>query len=88
MLNRNSREAKLRAIQELSFSLADTRLYLDTHPNDRRAIAFFKKNAEKLDAAVKEFTSQYGPIDQNYIISNDRWNWVDMPWPWQEGVED
>ena len=39
----NSRQLLMREIQIYSFALKDIQLYLDTHPNCMKALAFFKK---------------------------------------------
>ena len=37
--------------------------------------------------AIKEYAAAYGPltIDTAEASCADRWNWVNEPWPWQEG---
>ena len=38
-----NREAALLELQQLSFSLVDLNLYLDTHPHDTEALAYYNK---------------------------------------------
>lgn len=72
----------LREIQQTEFSLVEANLYLDTHPADQEAIAYFKKYQQRLQNLLTEFEQKYGKIvseaDGKY-----RWAWVEEPWPWQ-----
>ena len=39
------------------------------------------------DEALKEYSAAYGPltIDTAEDSCTERWNWINEPWPWQEG---
>lgn len=64
----------------LPFMAWELRLYLDTHPNDKKALEAYRKVCEKLDSCV-------GACDtmQNCMKGCDmsHWTWIDDPWPWQ-----
>lgn len=83
-MNRNN---LLNHINQVSFAVDDVKLYLDTHPCDQEALAYFQEYSRQRDLALKEYAKAYGPltIDTADISCSDRWNWVDEPWPWQEG---
>lgn len=78
----NEREALLKRVQVCDFALNDAALFLDTHPEDRDALAFYQKYKEMRKKAVEEFTSRYGPIARADYEGGPRWEWVDDPWPW------
>lgn len=82
-----SRRELLNHIHTVSFAVDDIRLYLDTHPQDEAALSYFYEYKEKRVKALKEYASCYGPLtaDTMDASSCDRWNWVNEPWPWQEG---
>lgn len=73
----------LEDIRELCFSLRETALYLDNHPCDTDALAYFKKNACLLKAAKAEYEATVGPITWNVNEDCDIWSWVTSPWPWE-----
>ena len=38
-----NRDNRLQRLRELEFALLETNLYLDTHPNSRKALDYYKK---------------------------------------------
>ena len=39
--------------------------------------------------ALKEYAEVYGPLTVDTVSENsDCWNWINEPWPWQEGDAD
>lgn len=63
--------------QEAAFAAWELRLYLNTHPDDKQALALFRKLCEETE-------------DPNYATSFLKdmdccsgWNWTDDPWPWE-----
>lgn len=79
----NDRERLLKRVQVCDFALNDAALFLDTHPDDQDALAFYKKHLEMREAAAKEFTDKFGPLTKADHDGGSRWTWVDGPWPWQ-----
>lgn len=80
----NEREALMKQIMAYAFAAHDWNLYLDTHPNDREAISAFKSMAEKANQLKEEFVSKYAPISVTDVTSNEEWQWISSPWPWNE----
>lgn len=81
------RKDLLRVINEASFAVNDATLYLDTHPCDSAALEYFYEYNKVRNQALKEYAKYYGPltIDTTVASCSDRWNWINEPWPWQEG---
>lgn len=77
------REQLMRKIQQLDFALVDAGLYLNGHTGDQAALNFFKQHQKEYQQAVQEYTSKYGPISFKTGMYNDRWTWMDGPWPWE-----
>lgn len=71
-----------------SFVLLETALFLDTHPTDQDALAYYKRYNELYTQAKNDYVSKYGPITHSDFDGGDRWTWVDGPWPWQQERED
>ena len=70
-------------IKQYAFTLKDLNLYLDTHPDCRRALAMFKKTRELYEKAVAEYNQKFGPITPNQSNDDNHWSWIDDPWPWE-----
>ena len=84
--SRISREKLMNRIQAVSFALYDTILYLNTHPDDREALAKFNEYNDMRRGLMEEYSSLYGPVNTDFINTDSgTWNWIDAPWPWQEG---
>jgi len=87
MSKQGNRKDLLDHINVVSFTSLDVALYLDTHPCDEKALAYFLECSEQRRLALKEYATFYGPltIDTASDSASDRWNWINEPWPWQEG---
>ncbi len=74
-------------INAVSFAVDEVKLYLDTHPQDPDALAYFEKYSRMRNEAMKEYALHYTPltIDTAAASCSEYWKWVDEPWPWQEG---
>ncbi|MCI8465065.1 MAG: spore coat protein CotJB [Lachnospiraceae bacterium] len=74
-------------IYEYSFAVDDVLLYLDTHPDDQEALAYYKNMKEARAAAVGAYENQFGPLTKDGIKDCvDYWTWVNGPWPWEGGA--
>lgn len=84
--NSNKKEL-MKRINDVSFAVDDVKLYLDTHPCDDEALAYFREYSRMRNEALKEYAEQYGPLTVDTAVHscNDNWNWIEEPWPWQEG---
>ena len=87
MSKQPGRKELLNYINQVSFAVDDVKLYLDTHPCDEEALSYFQEYSRLRGQALKEYASYYGPliVDTAYSSCSDRWNWINEPWPWQEG---
>ena len=59
--------------QEDKFSIWELRLYLNTHPCDKQALAMMRKLTREMDE------------DCTCAVTSDcsRWSWIEGPWPWE-----
>ena len=82
-----NRRQLLNHINEVSFAVDEIKLYLDTHPCDSEALEYFREMSSRRNEALKEYAEAYGPltIDTAADSCTERWNWINEPWPWQEG---
>jgi len=84
----SDREKLLMVVQAYEFALVEIGLFLDTHPNDATALAYFKHYRELKHKAVSDYTKKYGPITIDHMDNDlSAWKWIDNPWPWEIGSE-
>ena len=73
-------------INIVSFAADDAKLFLDTHPCDQDALEYFNEFKCQRIQALNEYAKYYGPLTLDTADSQtERWNWINDPWPWQEG---
>ena len=73
----NEKNMLLSRIKKYDFTLKELNLYLDTHPNCRRALSMFRKYA------VQEYNKRFGPLTPEQVTDTQSWTWVEDPWPWE-----
>lgn len=79
-----TRQEKLNQVQCYGFAAHDMLLYLDTHPDDKKAFLLFKDLVMKTKVAVKEFEDEFGPLTAFSSANFDSFSWLDSPWPWEK----
>lgn len=80
-----NKEKLMCEIMALDFAITDLKLYLNTHIYDVETIALYNKCVMKSKVLRDTYQNLYGPIiAESYAGSEDRWNWVDDPWPWEK----
>lgn len=85
--NMKSKEMLMKTINEVSFAVNDIQLYLDTHPEDEKALAFYRDHVKIRKEALKEYAARFGPLTIDTADDNcsRSWEWVLQPWPWEGG---
>ena len=83
-IKRNKKSELLKKIMSLNFAINDLVLYLDTHPNDLRAIEMHNDYSDKLIVLTAEYQKLYGTLTVNFMSNS--WDWIDEPWPWERGA--
>lgn len=80
-----TKETLMHEIMALDFALNDLKLYLNTHPDDAKTIELYNKVAVKGKELYNTYQSLYGPlIAETYTGSENTWDWIDSPWPWNK----
>ncbi|MEW5933064.1 MAG: spore coat protein CotJB [Bacillota bacterium] len=78
------RRQLLDRLAALEFTAIELQLFLDTHPDDQRALADFNATAQELAGLRELYESRYGPLlSYGFSPSPRAWRWVEEPWPWQ-----
>lgn len=78
------REKALKRVQMYSFAGIEAQLFLDTHPQDKQALEYFKRCAKALAKATEDYNEKYGPLTPSALSADaSKWEWVKGPWPWE-----
>lgn len=94
------RSQLLKEIGEISFTVTDLALYLDTHPQDINAIDAFHEAMTARKQLLKTYADNFEPLtldcvcaDSNNTSDTDtkyagqrHWAWSDGPLPWEGGT--
>lgn len=70
-------------IYQIGFVLVETMLYLDTHPDDAEALAYFGEMREKYKMATEKYVEMFGPLQFTDVKNENYWTWVATPMPWE-----
>ena len=78
-------EKMMTRLQELSFAMKETELFLDGHPTNRRALAYLRDLKQEYDLLRAEYETTYAPLTPGADGNGEVWRWVRTPWPWEYG---
>ena len=70
-------------INQVSFAIHDTVLYLDTHPKDECALNYYHKLIPLKKQAVSVYVNTFGPLTADQVNSKTSWTWGEDAWPWE-----
>ncbi len=79
----NNMEQMKLDLQAHDFAIEDLSLYLDTHPEDMRAVCLHNEYAKKYRKISDEYQKVYGPL--SILFPCNSWRWIEEPWPWHVG---
>ncbi len=74
-----TRKEMLQKIREYNFGVIELALYLDTHPEDQKALCLHREYAKKLKDLKDKYQKVYGPLTIYYPCN--KWRWLEEPWP-------
>ena len=77
------REEMIQQIRGLDFAIIELGLYLNTHPEDEKALCLHRKYAKQVKELKDKYQKVYGPLTINYPCN--KWRWLEEPWPWERG---
>lgn len=76
-----TRGEMLQQIRCLGFAVVDIAQYLNTHPDDRKALCLHREYSERLKDLKDKYQKVYGPLSIYYPCNS--WRWLEEPWPWE-----
>ena len=71
-------------VRSYCFAAHDLLLYLDTHPDDKKAFAMFRDTVAKAKQLKYEYEKNCGPLSAFSAAEFDAFKWLDSPWPWEK----
>ena len=74
----------LQNIKCLNFAIIELGLYLDTHPDDERALCLHRKYCKEYRELTDKYQKVYGPLTIQFPCN--KWRWLEEPWPWEGGI--
>ena len=77
------RQEMIDQIKSLDFAIIELGLYLDTHPDDQRALCMHKEYCKQAKDLKDKYQKMYGPLTIFYPCN--KWRWLEQPWPWERG---
>lgn len=73
------RREMMQQIRAYEFSINELALYLDTHPEDQKALCLYRKYCKEVKELKDKYQRVYGPLTINYPCN--KWRWLEEPWP-------
>ncbi len=77
------RRKMIQEIRGYDFAITELALYLDTHPEDEKALCLHRKYCKRAKELKDKYQKVYGPLTINYPCN--KWRWLEEPWPWERG---
>ena len=79
----DTREEMMQRIKGLNFAIIELGLYLDTHPEDEKALCLHRKYCKEYRELTDKYQKVYGPLTIKFPCN--KWRWLEEPWPWERG---
>ena len=76
----------MEAVYTNGFAADEARLFLDTHPDDKEALAYYQKKMNMFHQAVQRYEENFGPILPESAGTGGSWAGAKTPWPWEGGM--
>lgn len=83
--NCNEKNEMREQIKQLNFAIIELGLYLDTHPDDNKALNLYKRYNRELKELKDKYQKIYGPL--SIYFPCNKWRWLEEPWPWEGGTK-
>lgn len=74
-------ERMLSEIRCLKFAITDVAQYLNTHPDDEKALCLHREYCQQLKDLSDKYQRIYGPLSIYFPCNS--WRWLEEPWPWE-----
>lgn len=82
-VNDMTREEMAKQLKCYRFAIIELGLYLDTHPDDEKALCLHKEYSNRFKELSDKYQKVYGPL--TIMFPCNKWRWLEEPWPWERG---
>lgn len=83
MINKSEKPTTpLVELQTMAFVLQELVLYLDTHREDKEALAVYHTFQKMYQNGRIQYEKKYGPLT-NTAVCEGEFQWLNDPWPWE-----
>ncbi len=72
------RQEMIDQIKALDFAIIELGLYLDTHPEDQKALCMHREYCKQVKDLKDKYQKMYGPLTIFYPCN--KWRWLEQPW--------
>ena len=69
-------------LQTLGFAIQELALYLDTHRDDKEALALYRQYQKLYHDGMMMYSKKCGPMNHT-CPGEGGYAWLDDPWPWE-----
>ncbi len=76
-------QSALTQLQELDFAVQELALYLDTHRDDKEALALYRRYQQMYRDHCMAYTETHGPLNHTEPVTSEEYSWLNDPWPWE-----
>ena len=70
-------------LQALGFAVQELALYLDTHRDDKEALALYREYQQMYAKCKEEYSRRCGQMNHGMMSEKESYDWLDDPWPWE-----
>ncbi len=84
------KDTAMRKISAVDFAIHDIELFLDSHPENKKAIDLLGQYRKWRNDLVAEYEQKYGDFVTGVgdVKTKTPWSWIKGPWPWEISEED
>lgn len=79
-----NQQEMLYQLQMYDFAVQEAVLFLNSHPNDQNALAYYRKFEQLRKQSAEEYERCYTPLTNRSDVA-DNWQYIEGPWPWESG---
>lgn len=81
----NEKATLRRYILALDFAIDELILFLDSHPDNQKALQLLEAYRARKRENVAEYEKKFGElvITADEVRPSGSWKWIKGPWPWE-----
>lgn len=79
------KQAMRRKIWQIDFSINELNLFLDSNPNNQKAIKMLENYRKMRENIVATYKAKYGNYISTFndVPAESPFSWINGPWPWE-----